>query len=322
MAGRPSISIGGGMLEQLPIIVETLKYRKLDPMHWHDYTQIWYVLRGSLKHTLNGKEYIQRPGECAVVLPFTPHTIDGRESPEDTYILSISFADSFLTERGYSFFSYSKQHAHFGCRQIPEYTAFAGDELLRADEIAYSMLNEFSRHHEMSFDKLATFLAELLGLLCTEPSDKVCRIDAVIENSKAITEAIRYMAQNLDRKHSLDELSARACMSRCSFTKYFKSVTGMTSKEFLLTARLLKTSNLLVFTNNTLDEISEEVGFYDSAYLVRAFRESFGVSPMQYREQSRPTALEHDAIFRNSWAWFFDDDEEYGHGISAKGRYR
>ena len=315
MSGRPAISSTSGMLSHLPVLVEVYNRRSSDPPHWHDYTQIWYVLRGSFRHSVDGVEYVQHEGECSVILPYTLHSVDSRDSSEDTCVLSISYADKFLTDRSYDIFSYSKLRARFEGFSIPANEKLTGARKTIADSLANAMIEEFSKHRAMSFDLIAEHLAAFLRNLCTEPAGSSHGLDAVAERAAAITETLQFIAQNLSLKHSLDSLCRRACMSRSAFTHNFKAVTGMTSKEFLLSERLQRTYALLVFSDKTVDEIAREVGFYDSAYLNNTFREKYGEPPVQYRLNHRSHALSEDAIFRKRWEWFFESEsDEIGKG--------
>ncbi|MBQ8004217.1 MAG: helix-turn-helix transcriptional regulator [Oscillospiraceae bacterium] len=317
MSSRPSVNSSvGGMLSRIPVLVEVMDRKNcLDPSHWHNYTQIWYVLRGTLLHNIDGEFHEQPPGGCAVVLPYTMHSVDARDDGEGVYMLSISYEDTFLSNRGYSIFSYFKERAFFDGFKIPLYTVFSPSDKERADAIAHGMIEEFGRHKEMCFDKLSDFLADLLHIVCTEPTGDSKGLEVVTDRAHMITKTISYMSANISKKFTLDELCAHACMSRCAFTKNFKLVTGMTSKEFLVSARIHRAGLLLTYTDKSLPEIAADVGFYDNAYLSRVFSEHYGVTPMTYREKNRVTAYAQDEIYRKRWAWYFDDNDPYTNGL-------
>lgn len=306
LGSRPSMNSESGILSQFPVLVENLAYRSIDPSHWHEYTQIWYIRRGNILHTINGVEHMQREGECAVIFPYTAHSLDARATEDDAEIISISFFDSGLSSRGFDIFTYSCEYARFCGMHIPAYVSLSGERRERADSLISAMREEFSRHRNMSVDLLASLLADFIKNLCTEPAVMSADSVSLEERAASITDVIRYIAENLRLKHSLDSLCKRTCMSRSSFIRNFKAVTGMTSKEFLLSERLQKAYTLLVFTDKSLGEIASEVGFYDSAYFNNAFREKYGEPPAQYRLNHRASALEGDAIFRKRRAWFLD----------------
>lgn len=89
--------------------------------------------------------------------------------------------------------------------------------------------------------------------------------------------------QRLAEPHTLDSLADEIRMSRRSFTRHFRALTGTTVKAWLLTERLAVTQNLLEVSDVSIDGIAEAVGFGSVAALRQHFREAFGVSPTTWR---------------------------------------
>lgn len=301
----PSFTMSNDKLYFLPLIAETLTRRKIDASHWHDYTQIWYVMGGEMRHNVGGREILQRPGSCVVVLPYTVHSIDTTQSPDDVNILSLSFMDDFLTSRGYEFFSYFNRRARFNKRVIPNFCELEGNSRKRAEEAAVGLLDEFSKHEDMSFDKLARLLSSFLNLLCDELSDNTGFV-CTRERANAITKAVRYMGDNLEKKITLDDLCGVAMMSRRMFTENFKAVTGLTSTRYLLSLRLARARFLLTYTDLTTSDIAVESGLTNKVRLAHAFSENIGVTPSEYRRASRPRGIPEDEAYRKKWQWLYD----------------
>lgn len=302
MIHEPTIITQLSPLFYLPITVETLCTRKKNELHWHDYVQMWYVFSGTMKHTLDDKTYIQTPGSCIVVLPYVEHAIDTLDSDDTPVVLSISFVDRFLIDRGYRFFSYFNKHARFEEKSIPPFHKFEDENRQTADIHLRNALSEFSRKSDMSFDLIASHLTEFFRLLCHDSSDDTNMV-CVTERANSITNAVRYMADHLDEKITLDDLCAVAMTSRRMFTENFKAVTGTTSAKFLLALRLARAQYLLSFTKKTVREIASEVGLYDSARLVNAFSKHFGMSPLKFREKFAHLDAEADKAIRKRWDW-------------------
>ena len=89
--------------------------------------------------------------------------------------------------------------------------------------------------------------------------------------------------QRLAEPHTLDSLADEIRMSRRSFTRHFRALTGTTVKAWLLTERLAVTQNLLESSDVSIDGIAQAVGFGSVAALRQQFREAFGVSPTAWR---------------------------------------
>lgn len=102
-----------------------------------------------------------------------------------------------------------------------------------------------------------------------------------------IQKAIDYIYSNLDQKLTLDDIAARACFSPFHFHRIFSSFLGETPGEFVARLRLEKSANLLELTGSSVTEIALQCGFTSSAVFARAFRDYFGMSATQWRNNSK-----------------------------------
>ncbi|MBI5615595.1 MAG: helix-turn-helix domain-containing protein [Gammaproteobacteria bacterium] len=104
-----------------------------------------------------------------------------------------------------------------------------------------------------------------------------------------LTDEVR---ERLDEPHTLDTLADEARMSRRSFTRHFKALTGTTVKAWLLKERLALTQRLLESCASPIESIAETAGFGSVVSLRQHFREAFGISPTMWRArfQSPDTA--------------------------------
>jgi len=95
-----------------------------------------------------------------------------------------------------------------------------------------------------------------------------------------LIEAVR---KRLAEPHSLDSLAAEAKMSRRSFTRHFKELTGTTVQSWLLAERLSLSQRLLEKTDQPVERVAELAGFGSVVSLRHHFRRTFGVSPSAWR---------------------------------------
>lgn len=301
-------------LRYLPVLIETSDRRKTDHLHWHDHVQIWYILGGTMKQIINNEEYIQKPGSCALILPYMIHNIDTRESEGAPHILSISFTDRFINDLGHPFFSYFNEYAHFDGRQIPIFTEFSDRRKETADALVGAMLDEFSRHKDMSFEKLGELLVSFLRLLCdgSEPAAP-CK-KHIFDRANDITNVVKFMMDHYHEKIGIDDFCAVSLMSRSRFTSSFKSITGKTAIEFLHSLRISQAMQILMASDKTTAEVASLVGLSDKSHLSRAFRDMIGMSPKEYRRLLHQYYTESDEEYRKRWEWFDEKDfEPYYH---------
>lgn len=80
-------------------------------------------------------------------------------------------------------------------------------------------------------------------------------------------------------------VAERFYMSPANLSQYFKSKTGTTLISYITELRMTKAKELLVTTNLSLSEICEKVGYFNASSFIRRFKQLYGLTPNQYKEQ-------------------------------------
>ena len=84
---------------------------------------------------------------------------------------------------------------------------------------------------------------------------------------------------------TLEELARIAHLSRSTFLRRFKSITGGTPAEYVTDLRVSAAKSMLVDTAISISDIAITVGFYDSPHFSRVFKSKTGLSPIAYRNK-------------------------------------
>jgi transcriptional regulator GlxA family with amidase domain len=92
-----------------------------------------------------------------------------------------------------------------------------------------------------------------------------------------------WVRANLQQAHSLDSLAQRSLMSRRTFTRHFRQLTGVTVGDWLLAERLALSQRLLETTDQPVEQVAALAGFGSPASLRHHFGQAFGVSPKAWR---------------------------------------
>ena len=98
---------------------------------------------------------------------------------------------------------------------------------------------------------------------------------------------LQWAGGRLDQPHSLDALAQRALMSRRTFTRRFRRLTGTTVGQWLLAQRLSLAQRLLETTDQPIERIAAAAGFGSAVSLRQHFGEAFKVSPSSHRREFR-----------------------------------
>ncbi|MCW3814750.1 DJ-1/PfpI family protein [Micromonospora sp. DR5-3] len=95
--------------------------------------------------------------------------------------------------------------------------------------------------------------------------------------------------QRLHEPVALRDLAAHARMSVRTFTRHFRSETGLSPAQWLLQQRTEHARLLLETTDLSVDQIARHAGFGTTAALRQHFHQRVGVAPTAYRHTFRRT---------------------------------
>ncbi len=83
----------------------------------------------------------------------------------------------------------------------------------------------------------------------------------------------------------LSELAQLVGLSEFHFARRFKASTQLSPHQFVLRCRLERARELLSADHHSLADIAQQVGFADHSHLTRMFKQTYGVTPSEYRKQ-------------------------------------
>ncbi|MGO2711781.1 GlxA family transcriptional regulator [Pseudomonas helleri] len=92
------------------------------------------------------------------------------------------------------------------------------------------------------------------------------------------------LRENLNQPFSIDQVATKLAMSRRSFTRHFKLLTGSTFGQWLINERIKAAQVQLETTHLSIEKIAESCGFGSSLSLRQHFSSMVGVSPTAYRK--------------------------------------
>lgn len=114
------------------------------------------------------------------------------------------------------------------------------------------------------------------------------RIDGDNERkySRPVSEALRFIKENLCASLTVDSVAAAALCSRSSLSSFFKREIGLTVAKYIDELLFSEAQSMLLYEDMSVGEISESLGFCDQFYFSRRFSKRFGISPNKYRRAS------------------------------------
>ena len=101
--------------------------------------------------------------------------------------------------------------------------------------------------------------------------------------STSVKKAVQYITVNYEKNITVSELSEIANLSPSRFFSVFKTETGTTPIEYKNRIAVRNAKKLLLYSELTIEEICEKLGFNSASYFRRTFKKFTGKSPREYR---------------------------------------
>lgn len=106
-------------------------------------------------------------------------------------------------------------------------------------------------------------------------------------SSFIVNQAMDYMMENYQQKLTLQAVADRCYVSQWHLSKLLNRYAGKSFYDILNTIRVNKAKELLVDPKLKIGDISEMVGYADTAHFARTFKKLAGMSANEYRNSLR-----------------------------------
>lgn len=106
----------------------------------------------------------------------------------------------------------------------------------------------------------------------------------IISKNAVLPRIIEYTRTSYNQNLTLDGISELFHINKSYLCKIFKDGTGTTYNCYLLNLRIEHAKQLLRDPYLKIYEIADQIGFQDTAYFSKMFKDVTGFSPLQYRQ--------------------------------------
>lgn len=242
------------------------KPESLDIRHCHELYEILYVINGSGRYIVEGREYPVRPRSLMIIPPLKYHCVDlDSDAPYERYVIHFSANELsqdiqnqlalIFEEEGFCSF-YSAESISTTINSLFE----------RFDECV--VLPEKEKH---MYVKL--LVSELVLLLSVASKEKI-----PFDEEELGARVIRYLDEHIDKDISLDKLAKKFFVSKYYLCRAFKSHNGISVHGYINQKRVMYAKQLIE-SGETASGAAYKVGFGDYSAFYRAYVKIVGRSP-------------------------------------------
>ena len=276
------------MLEKGKLIAVRPHTRFADfPRHTHDYVEIIYMCSGQTTHIINDDTtVVLKKGELLLLNQHASHAIKRAEQNDIgiNFIVLPQFLDTALEMIGtenvlgdFILSSLRKDTSEMGYLYFQVSDILPVQNLL--ENMVWSIINKQPNQRRINQISMGLLFLQLLNL-----TDRLAIVSSQTKYDNALVmAALKEIEENYCSANLL-LVAHEYNISLSYLSRIIKKATGMKYKELLQNKRLSKAAQLLKETRLTVQDIITAVGYDNSSYFYRIFREKYGTNPCSYRK--------------------------------------
>ncbi|MGO4275534.1 helix-turn-helix domain-containing protein, partial [Paenibacillus sp. TAF58] len=160
---------------------------------------------------------------------------------------------------------------------------FNGLQRFRQGDQNLLQLTSVSYLHRYTIEQMIDIMHESCCKLCD-----LIRSSQPSSRSASQNDILSFIEGNgMDPLFSLQLIADHFSMSVSNFSYHFKKTMGQNFKEYIDQLRIQKSIVLLRKSDETLELISQQVGYSNTSSFIRSFKKVVGITPGQYRETNK-----------------------------------
>ncbi|MDU5261657.1 MAG: helix-turn-helix domain-containing protein [Clostridium celatum] len=272
---------------ELPIKISYLNIKNY-PTHWHNSIEIIYVLKGSLQIKIDTDSFILNEREVEIINSDESHEI---QSLEDNKVLIFNI-DPFFFEKYYkdinNIFFYTNSN---------DTEDQNGSEYEELKTLLSQMLCEYVQKLEDYDEEIEELLITLLYHLVNNFHYLTYEKEELKEKTDQLARYHRiskYIYNNYNNNITLQEIAKKEFLSTHYLSHEIKYATGYSFTDLINLTRIEESIKLLLDSDMSISEISDEIGFSHVRYFNKNFKYYFGCTPLQYRKKYATTEKEYE----------------------------
>ena len=101
---------------------------------------------------------------------------------------------------------------------------------------------------------------------------------------ETLQKALTYIDTNLEKDLSIKSISKGINVSKSALYSKFHTLLDCTIGEYVNKKRIEKSTQMLVDTNMSIEEVSQKTGFSSASYYTKIFKQHMGITPLKYKK--------------------------------------
>jgi AraC-like DNA-binding protein len=249
--------------------------------HRHNYFEVLFFTKGSGKHMIDFDVHDIKPQSLHFVSAGQVHAMN-RSPDTKGYVIAFSREFMFLNTNDTSVLN-----------DFPAFNKTAEPVLSLSNELCAemeSLVKNMEAVYQSSDPYKEKILGSFISILLFKCKSLV-NMSAGSKNDAASAHIMQRFNSLLEEKfielHKVNEYAELMNVSPNHLSESIKKVTGKTAGDLIQDRLILEAKRILLHSPITAKEIAYHLNFNDPSYFSRFFKSNTGLSPEEFRKQSR-----------------------------------
>lgn len=254
------------------------------PLHWHYYSEILYIRRGSIQLICNERRFLLETDDICYIYPMHLHEIQKVNDAEVCYavikfdIHTIHIPKAYIQKLFDYFVRRTSDEDH--CIIVKNFSA----QNAPAAHCIDLTVGEYKKKHDFYMLQVQANIFSILIAMSRLCSKKPLILqNRHTDNMVSFYHILEYIDVHSAENIEIRELADKCHISYSHFARLFREQYGRSCKEYITYIRLNKADELLMHTDYDIAYIANETGFFDSSHFIRAYKKWKGITPKQQR---------------------------------------
>ncbi len=255
------------------------------PKHSHNYVELIYMYYGSTTHIINDtQKIVLKQGDLLFLNQHATHEI--LPASYDDIAVNFVILPEFF-KRGLVMIEQENILRDFLVRTLSGYDSnisylhFPAKDILPVQNLLENMIWTLFTHKSHTNILNQTTMGLLLMNLSMF-SDNISKNIYQSEDENIVFQVLSYIESNY-KSGTLSDISKKLQLKDYFISRILKKYTNCNFKELLQDRKLQQASYLLLNTPQSIESIMRQIGYDNSSYFYRIFKQKYGCSPRDYR---------------------------------------
>ena len=269
--------------------IQIERNQKALEIHSHDHNELVFVFGGSAIHEVDSESYPLIRGDVFVLRGNHFH---GFDETNNLHLKMVLYSEELFKSLNNEFSELPGFQALF--LNEPRYRKnhkFKSKLHLNSEQLnnVAHLLIRMKEEQDAKRPGYRSFIENLLSILII----LMCRYYSETTSVKPkslvhLSSAITFMEENYNQQIRMTDLARKVNLGPSAFRHSFKYLTGLSPKDYLIRLRIERAAEMMISNCHIhVIDASIAVGFDNSSYFSRKFKEIIGMTPIKFLKNQR-----------------------------------